>query len=64
VADEAAPLRWEDGALLVLDQRRLPAEEAWVRCRTAAEVAECIRSMAVRGAGRCYEVSQADRSAH
>jgi methylthioribose-1-phosphate isomerase len=50
VADEAAPLRWEDGALLVLDQRRLPAEEAWVRCRTAAEVAECIRSMAVRGA--------------
>ena len=44
------PLRWEDGSLLVLDQRRLPDEEAWVRCGTAGEVAECIRSMAVRGA--------------
>jgi methylthioribose-1-phosphate isomerase len=50
VPDEAAPLRWEHGALLVLDQRRLPAEEAWVRCRTADQVADCIRSMAVRGA--------------
>jgi methylthioribose-1-phosphate isomerase len=50
VSDEAAPLRWEDGELLVLDQRRLPAEEAWVRCGTAEGVADCIRSMAVRGA--------------
>jgi methylthioribose-1-phosphate isomerase len=50
VDDEAAPLRWDDGALLVLDQRRLPAEEIWVRCRTAEEVADCIRTMAVRGA--------------
>ena len=47
---EVTPLRWEDAELLVLDQRRLPDEEAWVRCRTAADVAECIRSMAVRGA--------------
>jgi methylthioribose-1-phosphate isomerase len=50
VANEAAPLRWEDVTLLVLDQRRLPAEVAWLRCRTAENVAECIRSMAVRGA--------------
>jgi methylthioribose-1-phosphate isomerase len=50
VADEAAPLRWQDGVLLVLDQRRLPSEEAWVRCRTAEQVADCIRSMVVRGA--------------
>jgi methylthioribose-1-phosphate isomerase len=50
VDDDAAPLRWDDGALLVLDQRRLPAEETWVRCRTAEEVADCIRTMAVRGA--------------
>ena len=50
MADDAAPLRWDDGALFVLDQRRLPADEAWVRCRSAAEVAECIRTMAVRGA--------------
>jgi methylthioribose-1-phosphate isomerase len=44
------PLRFEDGALLVLDQRALPAEERWLRCETSAEVADCIRSMAVRGA--------------
>ncbi len=50
VATAPAPLRWEEGALLVLDQRRLPTEESWVRCETAAQVAECIRSMAVRGA--------------
>jgi methylthioribose-1-phosphate isomerase len=50
VGNEVTPLRFQDGLLHVLDQRRLPEEEAWVRCRTAAEVAECIRSMAVRGA--------------
>jgi methylthioribose-1-phosphate isomerase len=47
---DAAPLRWEDDALLVLDQRRLPAQEAWIRCKTPAQVAECIRTLAVRGA--------------
>jgi methylthioribose-1-phosphate isomerase len=44
------PLRWEDGALVVLDQRALPGEERWIRCETPAQVAECIRTMAVRGA--------------
>jgi methylthioribose-1-phosphate isomerase len=48
--DTIAPLRWESGALLVLDQRRLPAEESWVRCETADQVADCLRSLAVRGA--------------
>jgi methylthioribose-1-phosphate isomerase len=32
VNQDVAPLRWEGGSLLVLDQRRLPGEEAWVRC--------------------------------
>jgi methylthioribose-1-phosphate isomerase len=50
VRTDVAPLRWEDGALLVLDQRRLPAEETWVRCQTTEQVAECIRTLAVRGA--------------
>jgi methylthioribose-1-phosphate isomerase len=44
------PLRFEDGALLVLDQRLLPARESWVRCESPAEVADCIRTLAVRGA--------------
>ena len=44
------PLRFEDGVLLVLDQRLLPAEERWLRCETPAEVADCISTLAVRGA--------------
>jgi methylthioribose-1-phosphate isomerase len=45
-----APLRFEDGALLVLDQTRLPGEEVWLRCTAPAEVAEAIARLAVRGA--------------
>ncbi len=45
-----APLRFEGDTLLVLDQRLLPAREEWVRCESPTEVAEAIRSMAVRGA--------------
>jgi methylthioribose-1-phosphate isomerase len=44
------PLRFEDGALLVLDQRALPAQEQWIRCTGPEAVAECIRTLAVRGA--------------
>lgn len=42
--------RLEDGRVVFLDQRRLPGEEVELVCRSAAEVAEAIRSMAVRGA--------------
>jgi methylthioribose-1-phosphate isomerase len=34
----------------MIDQRRLPAEEIYLRCRTAGEVALAIRDMAIRGA--------------
>jgi methylthioribose-1-phosphate isomerase len=44
------PLRFADDALLILDQRRLPSEEIWLRCETPAHVAEAIRTLAVRGA--------------
>ena len=43
-------LRLEDGAVVFLDQRRLPLEEVDVRCATAAAVADAIRTMVVRGA--------------
>jgi methylthioribose-1-phosphate isomerase len=43
-------LRYEDGTLVLLDQRRLPAETSELRCSTAEATAEAIRSMAVRGA--------------
>ena len=36
--------------MVVLDQRRLPDEEIELRCETAAEAAEAIRTLAVRGA--------------
>jgi methylthioribose-1-phosphate isomerase len=44
------PLRFEDGALLVLDQRALPEAEEWICCETPEQVADCIRTLAVRGA--------------
>jgi methylthioribose-1-phosphate isomerase len=43
-------IRLEDDRVVLLDQRRLPDEEVGLECRTAAEVAEAIRDMAVRGA--------------
>jgi len=50
LADAIEPLRFEGGALLVLDQRALPEAERWIRCETVEQVADCIRGMAVRGA--------------
>jgi methylthioribose-1-phosphate isomerase len=43
-------LRLEDDRVVFLDQRRLPEEEVELECRSAAEVAEAIRALAVRGA--------------
>jgi methylthioribose-1-phosphate isomerase len=43
-------VRLEAGAVVVLDQRRLPDEHVELRCSSAAEVAEAIRTLAVRGA--------------
>ena len=43
-------LRLEDDRVVFLDQRRLPLDEVDVECATAAEVAEAIRTMVVRGA--------------
>jgi methylthioribose-1-phosphate isomerase len=43
-------VRLEDDNVVLLDQRRLPEEEVELECRSAAEVAEAIRALAVRGA--------------
>jgi methylthioribose-1-phosphate isomerase len=43
-------VRLEDDAVVVLDQRRLPDEVVELRCADAAELADAIRSLAVRGA--------------
>jgi len=41
---------WEDGAVVMIDQRVLPARLERLRCRGHREVAAAIRDMAVRGA--------------
>ena len=43
-------LRLEDDRVVLLDQRCCRVEVVEVECRTAAEVAEAIRTMVVRGA--------------
>src|SRR5881397_2415271 len=40
----------ETDAVVMIDQRKLPAEEVYVRCKTAAEVARAIKTMVIRGA--------------
>jgi methylthioribose-1-phosphate isomerase len=41
---------WEDGVVVMIDQRRLPNEETFVRCRDHHEVATAITDMVIRGA--------------
>ncbi|TMC12961.1 MAG: S-methyl-5-thioribose-1-phosphate isomerase [Chloroflexi bacterium] len=45
-----ATVEWVDGAVRLIDQTRLPEEEAYVTCRSAAMVARAIKNMVVRGA--------------
>jgi methylthioribose-1-phosphate isomerase len=41
---------WHDGRFYLLDQRVLPQREEFLACNSAAEVADAIRDMVVRGA--------------
>src|SRR5882672_2062289 len=40
----------EADVVVMIDQRKLPAEEVYVRCKTASEVARAIKTMVIRGA--------------
>jgi len=40
----------DNATVVMIDQRKLPAQEVYVRCRTAAEVAKAITTMVIRGA--------------
>jgi len=44
------PIRWADDQVVILDQRHLPHEERYLRCRRVEQIAEAIRTLAVRGA--------------
>ncbi|HSS63008.1 MAG TPA: S-methyl-5-thioribose-1-phosphate isomerase [Gammaproteobacteria bacterium] len=48
--DSIRPVEWRDGAVRLIDQRLLPSRTDHVICRSAAEVADAIRNMTVRGA--------------
>ena len=41
---------WTGDTVVMIDQRKLPASEVYVTCRTAQEVAKAIRTMVIRGA--------------
>ena len=43
-------IAWEDGEVVMIDQRKLPSREVYVRCRTGRDVAKAIRTMVIRGA--------------
>jgi methylthioribose-1-phosphate isomerase len=40
----------EQDTVVMIDQRKLPSQEVYVRCKSAAEVARAIKTMVIRGA--------------
>lgn len=67
--DRARAVVWREDALELLDQRRLPGSIVYRRLTVAAEVAEAIRDMVVRGApaigiAAAYGVVLAARARH
>lgn len=43
-------IRWENDAVILIDQRRLPEEETHLVCTDYREVVDAIRTLAIRGA--------------
>jgi methylthioribose-1-phosphate isomerase len=43
-------IAWQDDEIVMVDQRKLPAQEIYVRCKTAPQVAKAIKTMVIRGA--------------
>jgi len=43
-------IEWDEDRVVMIDQRRLPAEEVQVECRDVDQVAEAIETMVIRGA--------------
>jgi methylthioribose-1-phosphate isomerase len=50
IVDTIQHIYWDGDALCLLDQRLLPAQTVIIRCATAEDVAQAIRTMVVRGA--------------
>ena len=43
-------IAWQDDDIVMVDQRKLPADEIYVTCRNVNDVAKAIRNMVIRGA--------------
>jgi methylthioribose-1-phosphate isomerase len=43
-------IAWRGRSVVMIDQRKLPAQEVFVRCRTYIQVAQAIEKMVIRGA--------------
>jgi methylthioribose-1-phosphate isomerase len=43
-------IEWKDDRVVMIDQRKLPMEEAYVECLTYEDVARAIKEMVIRGA--------------
>jgi len=43
-------IEWKDDAVVMIDQRKLPGAEVYVKCQTGAQVAKAIKTMVIRGA--------------
>src|SRR3954467_5392785 len=41
---------WQGDTIVMVDQRKLPVQEIYVKCKSAPEVARAIRTMVIRGA--------------
>ena len=43
-------IAWRGRSVVMIDQRKLPGQETYVRCRTYIQVAQAIERMVIRGA--------------
>jgi len=43
-------IAWRNHSVIMIDQRKLPAQEVYIRCRTHIQVAQAIEKMVIRGA--------------
>ena len=43
-------IEWQDDAVVMVDQRKLPGKEIYVNCKTVSDVAKAIKTMVIRGA--------------
>ena len=43
-------IAWQDDAVVMVDQRKLPTREVYLTCKTPTEIAKAIKTMVIRGA--------------